>query len=93
MANMVETLRLGWSENLPLSQLAWGKITRSSQITALLPLLTENYDLSNDVFYTAQKRGSILLNAMLEGSKKAPRRTCAGCCWWRTTPISPWCVR
>ncbi len=28
MANMVETLRLGWSENLPLSQLAWGKITR-----------------------------------------------------------------
>lgn len=28
MANMVETLRLGWSENLPLSQLAWGKITQ-----------------------------------------------------------------
>ncbi|MGE6280239.1 histidine-type phosphatase [Raoultella planticola] len=70
MANMVETLRLGWSENLPLSQLAWGNITRSSQITALLPLLTENYDLSNDVFYTAQKRGSILLNAMLEGVKE-----------------------
>lgn len=67
MANMVETLRLGWSENLPLSQLAWGHITRASQITALLPLLTENYDLSNDVFYSAQKRGSILLNAMLEG--------------------------
>jgi 4-phytase/acid phosphatase len=65
----------------------------ASQITALLPLLTENYDLSNDVFYTAQKRGSILLNAMLEGSKKAPRRTYAGCCWWRMTPISPWCAR
>ena len=30
MANMVETLRLGWSENLPLSQLAWGKITRAA---------------------------------------------------------------
>ncbi len=55
MANMVETLRLGWSENLPLSQLAWGKITQARQITALLPLLTENYDLSNDVLYTAQK--------------------------------------
>ncbi len=68
MANMVETLRLGWSENLPLSQLAWGKITRG-QITALLPLLTENYDLSNDVLYTAQKRGSVLLNAMLDGVK------------------------
>ncbi|HBV9944715.1 TPA: histidine-type phosphatase [Klebsiella aerogenes] len=69
MANMVETLRLGWSENLPLSQLAWGKITRASQITAILPLLTENYDLSNDVLYTAQKRGSVLLNAMLDGVK------------------------
>ncbi len=69
MANMVETLRLGWSENLPLSQLAWGKITQAGQITALLPLLTENYDLSNDVLYTAQKRGSVLLNAMLDGVK------------------------
>ncbi len=69
MANMVETLRLGWSENLPLSQLAWGKIVQASQITALLPLLTENYDLSNDVLYTAQKRGSVLLNAMLDGVK------------------------
>ena len=35
----------------------------------LLPLLTENYDLSNDVLYTAQKRGSVLLNAMLDGVK------------------------
>ena len=73
MANMVETLRLGWSENLPLSQLAWGNITRSAQISALLPLLTANYDLSNDVFYTAQKRGSILLNAMLQGVEEGAR--------------------
>lgn len=73
MANMVETLRLGWSENLPLSQLAWGNITRSAQISALLPLLTANYDLSNDVFYTAQKRGSILLNAMLQGVEEGAK--------------------
>lgn len=46
-----------------------GKITRASQITAILPLLTENYDLSNDVLYTAQKRGSVLLNAMLDAVK------------------------
>ena len=45
-----------------------GKITRAGQITALLPLLTENYDLSNDVVYRA-KRGSVLLNAMLDGVK------------------------
>ncbi|MDI9280002.1 histidine-type phosphatase [Pantoea sp. EABMAA-21] len=67
LANMVETLRLGWNENLPLSQLAWGNITSSAQITAVLPLLTANYDLGNDVMYTAQKRGSILLNTLLQG--------------------------
>jgi 4-phytase/acid phosphatase len=72
---MVETLRLGWNENLPLSQLAWGNITASSQITAVLPLLTANYDLSNDVRYTAQKRGSILLNAMLEGVEQGVNTT------------------
>lgn len=67
LASMVETLRLGWNENLPASQLGRGNIHSSAQITAMLPLLTENYDLSNDVFYSAQKRGSILLSALLEG--------------------------
>ncbi|ORM79506.1 3-phytase [Pantoea deleyi] len=66
MASMVETLRLGYSENLPFDQLAWGHITSAAQITALLPLLTANYDLSNDLLYLAQRRGSILLNALLE---------------------------
>ncbi|MCQ8230355.1 histidine-type phosphatase [Pantoea trifolii] len=75
LANMVETLRLGWNENLPLSQLAWGNITTASQITAVLPLLTANYDLSNDVLYTAQKRGSILLNAMLQGAEQGVGKT------------------
>jgi 4-phytase / acid phosphatase len=75
MASMAETLCLGWSENLPLSQIAWGNITRASQISAILPLLTANYDLSNDVLYTAQKRGSILLDTMLKqiaGEDAAP---------------------
>ena len=65
MASMVETLRLAWSENLPLSEVAFGHITHSAQITALLPLLTANYDLSNDVPYIAQQRGSTLLHAVL----------------------------
>lgn len=71
LASMVETLRLGWSENLPPGQLAWGNITRAAQITAILPLLTANYDLSNDVLYTAQKRASILLDTMLKGIGQA----------------------
>ena len=65
----------GWSENLPLSQLAWGHITSSQQITAILPLLTANYDLGNDVPYTAQKRGSILLNAMIQGVEQGIIKT------------------
>ncbi len=75
LANMVETLRLGWNENLPVNQLAWGKITSAGQITAILPLLTANYDLGNDVLYTAQKRGSILLNAMLQGAQQGVNKT------------------
>ncbi|MEE4481490.1 histidine-type phosphatase [Serratia ficaria] len=75
LANMVETLRLGWNENLPVSQLAWGKITSAHQITAVLPLLTANYDLGNDVLYTARKRGSILLNAMLQGAEQGVNHT------------------
>lgn len=63
------------SENLPVSQLAWGKITSSGQITAILTLLTEKYDLGNDVLYTARKRGSILLNAMLQGAEQGVNKT------------------
>lgn len=69
MANMVGMLCLGWSESLPLSQLAWGRITQTRQITALLLLLMENYGLNNDVLYTVQKRESVLLSTMLGGVK------------------------
>jgi len=75
LASMTETLRLGWSENLPYARLAWGNITSAQQISALLPLLTASYDLSNDVPYVAQKRASILLDAVMKGlenSKASP---------------------
>ncbi|MFH8133645.1 histidine-type phosphatase [Pantoea osteomyelitidis] len=66
MASMVETLRLAWSENLPLSEVAFGNISRTAQISALLPLLAANDDLSNNVPYMARRRGSMLLNAVIE---------------------------
>lgn len=72
MASMVETLRLGWSENLPPEALAQGRLNSAQQITALLPLLTANYDLSNDVPYLAQKRGSILLDAAIAALEDRP---------------------
>lgn len=52
MANTVETLCLGWSESLSLSQLVWSKITQARQITTLSSLLVENHDLSDDVLHT-----------------------------------------
>ncbi|WP_312240294.1 histidine-type phosphatase [Pantoea sp.] len=70
MASMAETLRLAWNENLPLSEVAFGQITRSAQISAMLPLITANYDLSNDVPYIARRRGSMLLNAVVENLRQ-----------------------
>lgn len=72
LASMTETLRLGWSENLPSEQLAWGHITDAQQISDLLPLQTASYDLSNDVPYLAQKRGSILLDAVVKSLEDRP---------------------
>lgn len=72
MASMVETLRLGWSENLPPDQIAWGHITSAKQIEALLPLLTANDDLSNNVPLIAQKRGSVLLDAVIKSLENRP---------------------
>lgn len=71
MASMVETLRLAWSENLPLSEVAFGNISRAGQISALLPLLTANDELSNSVPYMARRRGSMLLNAVIENLEGA----------------------
>ena len=92
MANMVETLASRLEENLPLSQLAWGKITQARQITALLPLLTENYDLSNDVRIPRKNAGRCCstLCSMASNRRRTERTLVAA---GPMTPTSPWYAR
>jgi len=66
LSNMAETLRLEYSENLPLSQVAFGHAATASAIGRLMPLLTARYDYINDVPYIARRGGSVLLNQIVE---------------------------
>lgn len=62
MADMAESIRLAWSNHNPLSEVAFGHVRSADDVAALLPLLTINYDLTNDVPYIAQRRGAVLLD-------------------------------
>ncbi|QOL16474.1 histidine-type phosphatase [Dickeya dianthicola] len=62
LANMAETIRLAYSNNNPLGQVAFGNATTAAAVGALMPLLTANYDFTNDLPYLARRGGSILMN-------------------------------
>lgn len=62
MAAMAETLRLEWSDNKPLSQVAFGNATSAAQIARLMAMLTPKYDATNDRLYVARRGGSLLLD-------------------------------
>lgn len=72
LASSTETLRLGWNENLPPEQQAWGHLRQAAQISALLPLQSLNDELSNGVIYGAQKRASTLLATLLQAISGKP---------------------
>lgn len=61
LAAMAETLRLEWSENKPLDQVAFGHASSSAQIGKLMAMLTPKYDATNDQPYVAQRGGSLLM--------------------------------
>ncbi|MFK8259871.1 histidine-type phosphatase [Erwinia sp. AnSW2-5] len=61
LAAMAETLRLEWSENKPLSQVAFGHANSAAQIGKLMAMLTPKYDATNDQPYVAQRGGSLLM--------------------------------
>ncbi|MEA9391886.1 histidine-type phosphatase [Acerihabitans sp. TG2] len=65
LSNMAETIRLEYSENLPLAQVAFGHAANALQVSRLMPLLTARYDYTNDVPYIARRGGSVLLNQIL----------------------------
>ncbi|MTD27142.1 histidine-type phosphatase [Erwinia sorbitola] len=62
LAAMAETLRLEWSDNKPLNQVAFGHATSAAQIGKLMPLLTIKYDATNDQPYVARRGGSLLMD-------------------------------
>lgn len=62
LAAMAETLRLEWSDNKPLSEVAFGHATSSAQIGKLMAMLTPKYDATNDQPYVAQRGASLLMD-------------------------------
>ncbi|MGB9098260.1 histidine-type phosphatase [Erwinia sp.] len=62
LAAMAESIRLAWSENQPLNNVAFGQAHSSAEISKLLPLLTAKYDYTNDLPSAARRGGSVLLD-------------------------------
>lgn len=62
MSDMAESIRLAWNNNNPPDKVAFNKAKNASDVARLLPLLTLNYDLTNDVPYIARRRGAVLLD-------------------------------
>ena len=74
LAAMAETLRLEWSENKPLAEVGFGKISRAADIAQLMPLLSFKYDYTNDLPASATRGASRLMEQMavaLRGEKQA----------------------
>lgn len=62
LAAMAETLRLEWSDNKPLNQVAFGHASSTAQIGKLMAMLTPKYDATNDQPYVARRGGSLLMD-------------------------------
>ncbi|WP_267436524.1 histidine-type phosphatase [Erwinia psidii] len=62
LAAMAETIRLEYSENQPLSQVAFGHVRSAEDVARLLPLLSVKYDDSNDLPGPAQRGASVLMD-------------------------------
>lgn len=61
LAAMAESIRLAWSENEPIANVAFGHARTAQEVSGLLPLLTEKYDFTNDLPGPAQRGASLLL--------------------------------
>lgn len=66
MAAMAETLRLEWSENKPLDEVAFGTVKNQAQLAKLLPLLSFKYDYTNDLPEQAKRGASRLMGQIAD---------------------------
>lgn len=62
LAAMAETLRLEYSENKPLAEVAFGHARTAQEIARLMPLLSVKYHDSNDLPGPAQQGASMLMD-------------------------------
>ncbi|SLM61195.1 MULTISPECIES: histidine-type phosphatase [Dickeya] len=62
LANMAETIRLAYSNNNPLSQVAFGHARSAAEVGTLLTLATAQYDFTNDLPYVARRGASTLMH-------------------------------
>lgn len=71
-ANIGETIRLQYSENLPLSEVAFGHVKNAKDVKQYMMLHEAKYHYVNEISLLAQQGGSILMQEMLkalEGSR------------------------
>ena len=77
-ANIGETIRLQYSENLPLSEVAFGHARDARQVSQLMALHAAKYDLVSDTLENASHGGSLLMRQIiyaftpLQRSSKTP---------------------
>ncbi|KAA8998929.1 histidine-type phosphatase [Affinibrenneria salicis] len=63
-ASIGETIRLQYSEGLPLSQVAFGHAANASQVAALMALHAAKYDLLSDTPELARHGGTLLMGQL-----------------------------
>lgn len=66
LAAMAETLRLEWSENKPLAEVGFGKVSSAADVAQLMPLLSFKYDYTNDLPASAARGASQLMEQIAE---------------------------
>ncbi|KHN55857.1 histidine-type phosphatase [Pectobacterium fontis] len=66
LANMSEVFLLEYSENLPLTQVAFGHVHNAQDLIPLMAPMTAKYDFTNDVPYIAQRGGSLFMQQIAQ---------------------------
>ncbi|NIL17019.1 histidine-type phosphatase [Pseudomonas sp. AN3A02] len=64
-SSMAETIRLQYSEGMPLADVAFGHARDAAQVSALGRLHRAKYDFINDTAYIASRGGSQLMNQIV----------------------------
>jgi len=65
-ASMAESVRLAYSENLPLSAVAFGHVTTANDVARLMALHAAKYDLVSDTQEYAKHGGSLLMRQIID---------------------------